>query len=69
MLPLQESNEVTGISGYGDAEAFPLRWGEVLPLSFVIPSLPPLTRTVILSQPAKQFTQSVLPELLKLGEQ
>ena len=58
--------------GYGDAEPFPLRWGEVIPLYFVLPSLPvpTATRTVILSQPNRRYTESVqmIPELLSLGE-
>lgn len=60
---------VSGMVGYGDAEPFPLRWGEVIPLHFVLPSLPNTTRTLILSQPNRRYTQSVemIPELLTLG--
>ncbi len=55
---------MSGMVGYGDAEPFPLRWGEVIPLHF-LPRLP----TVILSQPNRRYSYSVemIPELIKLG--
>lgn len=55
--------------GYGDAEPFPLRWGEVIPLHFLLPSLPTTTRVLIVSQPNRRYTESVemIPELLTLG--
>lgn len=60
---------VSGLVGFSDANAFPLRWGEVIPLHFLTPSLPSHTHTIILSQPNRRYTDSVpmIPELLKLG--
>lgn len=64
---------VSGLVGYGDAEPFPLRWGEVIPLYFISSSLPTSkhTRVLILSQPNRRYTQSVqmIPELLSLGKE
>lgn len=61
---------VSGMYGYGDAEPFPLRWGEVIPLHFLYSSsLSPSVKAIILSQPNRRYTQSVemIPELLTLG--
>lgn len=60
---------VSGMVGYGDAEPFPLKWGEVIPLHFLHPSLPTTAQTLIISQPNRRYTQSVemIPELLSLG--
>ncbi|CAI7992078.1 hypothetical protein GBAR_LOCUS919 [Geodia barretti] len=64
---------VSGLAAYGppaqeDAEPFPLRWGEVIPLHFILPHSP-LTRVMVLSQPSRRYNDSVamIPELLQLG--
>ncbi len=61
---------VSGMVGYGDAEPFPLRWGEVIPLHFLLPFLPSTLHTMFLSQPNRRYSESVqmIPELLTLGE-
>ena len=65
----------SGMAAFGppaqeDADPFPLRWGEVIPLHFLTSSLPASTRFMVLSQPSRRYTDSVamIPELLKLGE-
>lgn len=60
---------VSGMVGYGNAEPFPLRWGEVIPLHFLLPSLPNTVLSLVLSQPNRRYTQSVemIQELLALG--
>ena len=70
VLTQAKGANVSGMVGYGDAEPFPLRWGEVIPLHFLLPKLPASTRTLILSQPNRRYTHSVemIPELLSLGE-
>ncbi len=61
---------MTGAVGYGDAEPFPLRWGEVIPLHFITPYLPQSASVIVLSQPNRRYTDSVsmIPELLTLGK-
>jgi len=56
--------------GYGDAEPFPLRWGEVIPLYFTTPYLPKSSHVFVLSQPNRRYTDSVamIPELRTLGK-
>lgn len=61
---------VSGLSGFGpvgNTEAFPLRWGEVIPLLFVknISN----SQVVIISQPTRRYTDDVgmISELLRLG--
>lgn len=58
------------LSAFADAEPFPLRWGEVIPLALIQRSLD-LNRTsvLLLSQPSRRRTDSVsmIPELRALG--
>ncbi|XP_013410489.1 uncharacterized protein LOC106173796 [Lingula anatina] len=64
--------DVTGLSAFGPPgesnDAFPLRWAEVIPLSF-IKDLKNM-KIVVISQPSKRYTESVkmIPELLMLGQ-
>ena len=60
---------VTGLVGFGNAVPFPLAWGEVIPLHFIAPHLPPTAKLIVISQPQRRYTDSVsmIPELLKLG--
>ncbi len=61
---------VSSILPFADSEPFPLRWGELIPLSFLLQGpgdvLPPL---VVLSQPLRRYNDSVamIPELLGAG--
>jgi len=66
--------KVSGLAAYGppaqeDADPFPLRWGEVIPLYFLTPFLPSQSRIMVISQPSRRYTDSVamIPELLTLG--
>ena len=68
---------MSGLAAYGPpaaapegAEPFPLRWGEVIPLHFLTPSLLSHAQIMIISQPSRRYTDSVsmVPELLTLGE-
>jgi len=58
------------LSAFADAEPFPLRWGEVIPLALIQRSLD-LNRTsvLLLSHPSRRRTDSVsmIPELRALG--
>ncbi|XP_038073874.1 uncharacterized protein LOC119741974 [Patiria miniata] len=62
---------VSGLSAFGPpggaADPFPLRWGEVIPLSFVR-SLETM-KVAVISQPSRRYNDSVqmIPELLHLG--
>ncbi|XP_022096623.1 uncharacterized protein LOC110982489 [Acanthaster planci] len=62
---------VSGLSAFGPPggadDPFPLRWGEVVPLSFV-PTLE-TTKVAVISQPSRRYNDSVqmIPELLHLG--
>ena len=60
---------VSGLVGFGNAVPFPLGWGEVIPLHFIAPHLPPTSKLMVISQPQRRYTESVsmIPELLKLG--
>ena len=60
---------VSGLVGFGNAVPFPLAWGEVIPLHFIAPQLPPTAKLIVISQPQRRYTDSVsmIPELLKLG--
>ena len=60
---------VSGLVGFGNAVPFPLAWGEVIPLHFIAPHLPPTAKLIVISQPQRRYTDSVsmIPELLKLG--
>jgi len=60
---------VSGISAWADSEAQPLRWGEVIPLTFVRSLLEKDTRLIVISQPQRRYTEQVamIPELLQLG--
>lgn len=57
---------VSGLVGFGDAVPFPLAWGEVIPLHFLVGG----AKLVVISQPNRRYTDSVqmIPELLELGE-
>ncbi|XP_064390780.1 protein TTE1956-like isoform X2 [Halichondria panicea] len=59
------SRNVSGLVGFGDAVPFPLAWGEVIPLHFLLGG----ARVVVLSQPNRRYTDSVqmIPELLEMG--
>ncbi|XP_033634982.1 protein TTE1956-like [Asterias rubens] len=62
---------ISGLSAFGAPgqadDPFPLRWGEVIPLSFV--SGLETMKAMIISQPSRRYNQSVqmIPELLHLG--
>mmetsp|Transcript_1246 Transcript_1246/g.1413 ORF Transcript_1246/g.1413 Transcript_1246/m.1413 type:complete len:328 (+) Transcript_1246:1-984(+) len=66
---------VSEITAFAEGESMPLRWGEVIPLSFMNtkkynPSLDHVARTVIFSQPRRRIKLNGLPminELLRLG--
>ena len=60
---------VSGLVGFGNAVPFPLGWGEVIPLHFIAPHLPPTSKLMVISQPERRYTDSVamIPELLQLG--
>ena len=61
---------MSGLVGFGDANLFPLRWGEVIPLHFILGALKANTPVTVVSQPNRRYTESVqmIPELLKLGK-
>ncbi|XP_064609980.1 LOW QUALITY PROTEIN: protein CA_C1420-like [Liolophura sinensis] len=68
-------SNVSGLSSFGPpggegVEPFPLRWAEVIPLHFVPFLNESETKTVILSQPSRRYTEDVamIPELLTLGQ-
>ena len=56
------------LAAFADTEPAPLRWGEVIPLSFLNATLGS-TSLVVLGQPARRQTEEVamVPELLSLG--
>lgn len=59
---------VAALAAFADTEPAPLRWGEVIPLSFLNATLGS-TSLVVLGQPARRQTEEVamVPELLSLG--
>jgi len=70
---------ITMLEGFGDGDDMPLRWAEVIPLSFIGATvndskpLPPdqrRTKVLIVSQPLRRYNDSVamVPELLRVGE-
>lgn len=69
-LRLAGSN-VTGILPWADSEAFPIRWGEVVPLWFLQSYLNDTQNAQVLiwSQPLRRYNHSVamIPELLTVG--
>ena len=61
---------ISGLSAFADTEAMALRWGEVVPLSFLRDTTSNnFTKTMIMSMPTKRYTDSegMVPELLSLG--
>ena len=59
---------VAALSAFADTEPVPLRWGEVIPLSFLNSTLN-VSSLVVLGQPTRRTTDevSMVPELLTLG--
>ena len=59
---------VAALEAFADTEPAPLRWGEIIPLSFLNATLGS-TSLVVLGQPARRQTDEVqmVPELLSLG--
>jgi aromatic ring-opening dioxygenase LigB subunit len=61
---------VSGLLGFADSEAISLRWGEIIPLTFLEPYLNKShCQTLVWSQPQRRYTQSVamIPELVGVG--
>jgi aromatic ring-opening dioxygenase LigB subunit len=55
-------NNVSGLSSFADSEPVALRWGEVIPLSFLGPSVnssTSITKIMVLSVPTRRYTQDV----------
>ena len=66
---------ITGILPWADSEGFPLRWGEIIPLTFLSSlinnSYTSTTPEVLIwSQPLRRYNDSVsmIPELLEIGD-
>ena len=61
-------HRVAALSAFADTEPAPLRWGELIPLSFLNATLN-ATALVVLGQPTRRQTDEVamVPELLALG--
>lgn len=59
---------VASLSAFADTEPAPLRWGELIPLSFLNQTLN-RTELVVMGQPTRRYTEEVamVPELLSLG--
>lgn len=67
-------SNVTGLLAFADGEPIALRWGEVIPLSFLRPYLESSTgrgaRVITWSMPSRRYDQSGAPmteELLRIG--
>ena len=64
-------SNVSGLLAWADGEAIPLRWGEVIPLSFLQHGLLDAgTRVVVWSMPTRRYVASGAPmtdELLRVG--
>eukprot|EP00045_Choanoeca_perplexa_P002723 m.26161 g.26161 ORF g.26161 m.26161 type:complete len:321 (+) comp11666_c0_seq1:27-989(+) len=65
-------NNVSGLSSFADSEPVALRWGEVIPLSFLgnsVNNTNPVTKVAVMSVPTRRYTQDVamIPELQQLG--
>ena len=65
----------SALSAYGppgeSEEPFPLKWGEVIPLHFLLKSAQTKPfHVVVISQPSRRYTDDVkmIPELLQLGK-
>lgn len=63
-----DGHRVAALSAFADTEPAPLRWGELIPLSFLNATLN-ATALVVLGQPTRRQTDEVamVPELLALG--
>ena len=70
LLAALNGMNVSGLSSFADAEAQAIRWGEVLPLTFLTPGVREAAKIVILSQPLRRSSASaqMVPELLRLGD-
>jgi aromatic ring-opening dioxygenase LigB subunit len=64
----REGKNVSGLKTFADSEPAAIRWGEVVPLSFMSKWLNH-SQTIVMSQPSRRYTDSVemIPELLDLG--
>ncbi|EGD78616.1 hypothetical protein PTSG_01592, partial [Salpingoeca rosetta] len=61
LLSSEHGQNVSGLTGFGDGDDMPLRWGEVIPLSFLEPHLNAShTQVAILSMPSRRYTQDAL---------
>jgi aromatic ring-opening dioxygenase LigB subunit len=68
------ARNTTGLLGWADSEPIPLRWGEVVPLSFLREVVAPTNgrptaTVVVVSVPLRRYKNDVamIPELLALG--
>jgi len=63
------ADTVTGLTAFASDEAFPLRWGEVIPLQFARPVLLQQARVVVATQPTRRLTEPVemIPALEAAG--
>ena len=70
LLAALHGMNVSGLSSFADSEAQAIRWGEVLPLTFLTPGVREAAKIVILSQPLRRYSASaqMVPELLRLGD-
>lgn len=61
---------VTALSSFADSEPQALRWGEVIPLTFLPKPTLLSSQLLVLSQPLRRYTRAkeMVPELLRLGE-
>ena len=68
LLPVLGAN-ISAVSSFADSEPQALRWGEVIPLSFVPNATLAAARLVVVSQPLRRYTAAaaMVPELLRVG--
>lgn len=60
---------VSGLWSFADSEPQALRWGEIIPLSFLSNATLSKTQLVVLSHPLRRYnhTKDMVPELLDVG--
>jgi len=71
LLAALAGHNVTGLSAFANSEPMALRWGEVVPLSFLNATLLPYggkSRVVIVSQPLRRYTEAATMREELLGK-
>ena len=69
ILRASGQTNVSALSSFANSEPQAIRWGEVIPLTFVEPAQLRSAQLVMLSQPLRRYTAAaeMVPELLSLG--